>query len=90
MAESNRSIEFLQELLQTERLRLDLALQQHQPRGSSSVTLEMLVQELAEADELELDEREQIADYLQRLEELDDQVGTFFSTSPQRVNLTTK
>jgi len=85
IGESNRSIESLQERLQTERSQLDLAMQQYQPRGSVSDALETLIQELTEADES--DDREQIAYYLQRLEELNDQVGTFCSAS---LNQTTR
>lgn len=79
--ESIKSIESLQELLQTERTQLNLAIQEHQPRGSSSDALETLIQELAEVEQRELDDREQVAYYLQRLEELGDQVGTFCSIS---------
>lgn len=81
IVESIRSIESLQELLQTERLRLDLAIQQHQPQGSSSDALETLVQELAEVEQRESNDRWQVAYHLQRLEELDDQVSTFCSVS---------
>lgn len=76
ISESSRSIESLQEQLQIERSQLDLALQQYRPRGSLSDALEALVQELVDAEQQELDERGQVAEYLQRLEELDNQVST--------------
>ena len=73
--ESNRSIESVQQELQTERSRLNHALGQYRPQGSWSNKLEKLIRELVEVEQQELDDHEQIAHYLQRLEELDDQVG---------------
>ena len=71
----NTSIQSLQEQLQTEQTQLNEALQQYQPDGSWTNTLERLTQELTEAEQLESDECEQIVCCLQRLEELDDQVS---------------
>jgi len=72
---SNRSIETLQEQLQTERSRLAQALQQYGLRGSWLEALEQFTKEIEEAEVQELTSRVEIARYLQRLEELDNQVS---------------
>ena len=54
---------------------MNRAIPRYKPQGSWSDALEKLTQELVEVEQEGWDDREQIVCCLQRLEELDDQVG---------------
>lgn len=75
--ESNKSIEMIQGQLRMERLKLAVALQEYGLHGSWSEALKKFTKEIEEAEIQELTDLGEIARYLRRLEELDDQVSIF-------------